>query len=293
MSLDENLIPAPRDLPPGRLGQRAEHLRAELGRSDRTRPYALAAVVAAAILAVVLAVPAFGVQGRIVDFFTAKKQPPPELIQRRFQNLDEAPSGSRGIVPTRARIAVALRVPGFGTETLWVAPARTGGFCTTENCDLHRQTAFKSTLLISGPSRRHSQPMPGSPDVHVLFEGYTVLHSAARIAVRFEDGGSDFVPMVWVSKPIDAGFYMYELPKAHWKVGKRPVAFVVEDAHGKQLALDTKVAGYFRQAQSTGLAPSSAADSSHTLLWIILGVAVVLAAAVGSALVWPRWARRT
>jgi hypothetical protein len=291
----EHSIPPLRDLPPGRFGQRAEHFRAEVDRvgRDRTRTYALAAVAASAILAIVLAVPAFGVQGRIVHLFSSQKQRPPELIQRYFRNLAPYPGGPPGVIPGKARIALEVRVPGYGGETLWVAATRNGGFCTTAGCDSDRRTRFHSLLKITGPTRRNSQPMRGSPDVHVLFEGYAVLHGAARIAVRFEDGSSQFTPLVWVSKPIDAGFFIYELPKERWKIGKRPVAFAVEDAQGKRLARDTKIAGYFRHAQSTGLAPPSAADSSHWFLWTILGAAVVLvAAALGTALVKPGWARR-
>jgi hypothetical protein len=290
----EHSIPQLRDLPSGRLGQRAEHLRAEVDRvgRDRKRTYMLAAVVAIGILAIVLAVPALGVHGRIVHLFSASQnQRPPELIQRYFRNLAPYPRGPPRVIPGKARIALEVRVPGLGGETLWVAPTANGGFCTTVGCDPARRTPFHSVLKIGGPNR--SQPMRESPNVHVLFEGYTVVRGAARVANRFEDGAAEFTPLVRVSKPIDAGFFIYELPKAHWKIGKRPVALVVEDAQGKQLARDTKIAGYFRHAQSTGLAPPSAVGSSNRLLWIVLGAAaVLLATALGTALVRPGWARR-
>jgi hypothetical protein len=276
----EHSIPQPRELPPGRLAQRAEHLRAELGQHER-RTYALTAAAALAILAVILATPAFGLQGHIVNLFTADhRQRPPELIQRFFRNLPLLEPGEtrkpHWVVADKARVAVALRIPGHGTKRLWVAPTRNGGFCagTPDGCDRYRRRPFFTTMQASPPTDRNG---------HIFFEGDTLAHGA-RIVVRFEDGSSERIPLVWVSRPIDAGFFVYDLPKAHWKIGKRPVVLTVEDAHGKQLARSTKAAGYLREMQAEGFAPSSAAETSHTLLWIVLAAAVVLlAAALGAA----------
>src|SRR5438445_10666783 len=197
-----------RDLPPGRLVQRAEHLREQVGRHQR-RTYALAAAVAIAILAVVLATPAFGLQDHIVHLFASNNQRPPELIQRYFRNLDVVPGGgARGVIPGRARVAIEIRVPGYGRRTLWVAPTRNGGFCTTVGCDRDRRMPFYSTMVIARPTSRNSAPRPGSSHVHVFFEGDTLIHGAARVAVRFEDGSSERTPLGWVSRPIDAGVFL-------------------------------------------------------------------------------------
>jgi len=284
-------IPPLRDLPPGRLRQRAEHLRAEVG-GRRTRPYALAAAVAFAILAVVVATPAFGLQGHITNLFSSNKQQrPPELIQRLFRNMDVYPGGANGVIPSKARIAIEKRVPGYGTKTIWVAPTRNGGFCSTAGCDRDRTMPFRTTLQISGPTTRNSQPMPHSSDVHVFIEGDTLIHRAARLAVQFEDLSWERTPLVWVSRPINAGFFLYELPKEHWNIGKRPIMLAVEDAHGKPLAESSEAAGYFVQSQAYGLAPSS--SSSHTLLWVLLAAAGgLLAGVLGTAYLKPGWARR-
>jgi hypothetical protein len=126
--------------------------------------------------------------------------------------------------------------------------------------------------------------MPDSPNVHVFFEGQTILRPAASAVIRFEDGSSDRVRIVWVPKPIDAGFFLYELPKAHWKVGKRPLALSVEDANGDRLARDTATARYFSEAQTKHLAPPSAADSNASPLWFIVAAAAAIIAAVGLAI---------
>jgi hypothetical protein len=282
----EHSIPPARDLPPGRLVQRAEHLRAELGR-PRTRPYALAAL-AIAVLAVVVATPAFGLQGHIIHLFASSNRRPPESIQRFFRNLPLLEPGERRkpdwVVADKARVAVALRIPGYGTKRLWVAPTRNGGFCagTLNGCDRYRRRPFFTTLEATAPTERSG---------HIWFLGDTLVHGA-RIVVRFEDGSSERIPLAWVSRPIDAGFFLYDLPRAHWKIGKRPVALTVEDARGNQLARSTKAPGYLRELQASGFAPRSPGGTSHMLLWIILAAAMLLAAVLGTAFLSPGWARR-
>lgn len=73
--------------------------------------------------------------------------------------------------------------------------------------------------------------------------------------IRFEDDSSERIPFVWVSRPINAGLFLYDLPRAHWRKGKRPVVLTVEDARGKQLARSTKASGYLRELQASGFSP--------------------------------------
>jgi len=286
----ETFLPPLRELPPARLSQRAQHLRAEitrrhrpaLARVGRNRILAFAAL-ALALAAVLLATPAFGLRDRVVHLFAADEQHPPELIQRFFRNQASGPPGTTsGVMPAKARVALAASVPGYGSRVLWVAPTKAGGFCSTWiGCDPRRTIRFQATLTIAGPTSRNSQPMPGSANVHVFFEGQTILRPAASAVIRFEDRSSDRVRIVWVPKPIDAGFFLYELPKAHWKVGERPVALSVEDANGDRLARDTATARYFREAQTTHLAPPSAAESNRSPPWFVVAAAAAIIAAAG------------
>src|SRR5437764_820974 len=64
-------------------------------------------------------------------------------------------------------------------------------------------------------------------------------------------------PVVWVSAPIDAGFFGYEVPAAHWRVGSRPILLILRDADGNELRRDSSAfeVPAFRQGPSTGLAP--------------------------------------
>ena len=245
----EHLIPPLRDLAPGRLERRAEHLRAEIDR-PRQRPYVLGVALAVAVLAVVLATPAFGLQGHIVHLFASSK-PPPERIHDLFADAAQVERGDTHkpdwVLVNDARVAVSLRIPGYGTERLWVAPTRNDGLCvgTPDGCDRYRRRPFFTTLVTTGPV---------APNGHIFFLGDTLVHGA-RIVIRFEDGSSDRIPLTWVSRPIDAGLFLYDLPRTNWNKGKRPMVLTVEDAHGKQLARSTKAPGYLRELQAEGFGP--------------------------------------
>ena len=139
-------------------------------------------------------------------------------------------------------------------------------------------------LIVGGPGK--TQPISRSGKERVFFEGFTDLRGA-QVSVRFEDGSSKRLPLVWVTRPIRAAFFVYELPKAHWKLGARPVALVAESDAGKVLARDPKIAGYLRFAARGGLAsPAEAAESSRRI-WAIIAVVAALLALV-AALLWRR-----
>jgi hypothetical protein len=253
------VIPPLRDPPAGRLAARTAHLRAELPGAahpllGRRRALALAALLLA-LLATLLATPAFGLRDHLADLFTSDDHPP-ELIVRYFSRLNIAPPGTAPVESGKARIAMAVEIPGYGHEVIWVAPTTTGGFCSTNGCDRGRTKPLSTTLRISGPTSRNSQPAPGSTNVHVFIEGDTLLRRATGVEIRFEDGSSEQTPLVWVSKPIAAGFFVYELPKEHWQTGKRPVDVVALGADGRTLARDASAARWLRDAQSKGLAPA-------------------------------------
>jgi hypothetical protein len=285
-------VPEPRDLPSGRLAARARHLHAEISRepgagAGRRRLIAAAALVVV-IATALLATPAFGLRDRIVKLFTAEQpepRRPPELIQRYFRNMfDARPGESTGVVASKARVAIRLAIPGYGHQTLWVAPTRAGGYCSNVGCNRTRGRPFEMTMSIAGPTSTNSSPVPGSRDQHVFLYGDTSLRRARGIAIQFEDGSFERTPLVWVSKPIDAGFFLYLLPKSHWKPGKRPITIEVDDAKGHPLARDYRVAGYFLDAQRTGLVPP---PKELNRLWLLLLLAAPLLTAA-TLVVWRR-----
>jgi hypothetical protein len=221
-------------------------------RRRRVRPRFV--LVAAAAAAIVVAAPAFGLGGKLVRLFQSG-EPAPAPIERSFARLDAgAPPGfTTGVVASQTRKIV---LP--GDVALWIAPTRRGGFCLFVEggggqCDAARALAFWPTFSIGG-DLSHRGVIENGP---VLIDGSTTLDDAASVEVQFEDGSSVTIPVVWVSAPIDAGFFGYDVPAAHLRVGARPMLLILRDADGNELRRDSSAfeVPAFRHGPSTGIAP--------------------------------------
>ena len=146
-----------------------------------------------------------------------------------------------GIVPNAARKVTVVTLAD-GPHTLWVAPTKSGGFCVTW------------TGLWGGCRSRQAPaalPAPGSWDLRSWDLGMTVQQEhgattrlggsllapdAVRLVVDYEDGASDEIPFTWVSPPIDAAFYVYEVPTEHRAFGHRAAVLRAVDANGEDVA---------------------------------------------------------
>ena len=224
-----------------------------LARSGRRlrRRFALAVAAAAVVVA---AAPAFGLGSKLVRIFESG-EPAPAPIERSFGDLDaDAPPGlETGVVASQARKIV---LP--GNVALWIAPTSKGGFCLFVaggggQCDTARALEFWPTFSIGGDFSPQGVIESGP----VLIDGATTLNDAASVEVRFEDGSSVTIPVVWVSAPIDAGFFGYEVPLAHLRVGARPTLLILRDVNGDELRRDSSAFWLpaFRHGPSTGAAP--------------------------------------
>jgi hypothetical protein len=222
---------------------RARRLRA------RRRAARLASAGAAGLVAILAATPAFGLRGQIVQLFGSSEPAPPPVVES-FGQIDVAapPGMATGVIAGEARDVLEVPLSTGKNAVVWVAPTRGGGFCrftSTEGrdslggggCDRDRVGRFAPGLSIPGPISPEGE-IEAPP---VIFDGDTLIHGAARVEIRFEDGESATVPVTWVSEPIDAGFFVYEVPEAHWSAGHRPVTLVLEDEDGHELARNTEV----------------------------------------------------
>jgi hypothetical protein len=216
-------------------------------RRARRRPLRLAVAGGALALAGVVGVgAALGLYRDVLPF--GSLQPAPAPVVRSFSGFDVgAPAGmAPGVIAGEARKVVELRLSTGKNWILWVAPTRSGGFCMQHGCDRDRAIPFSPGLAVPGPVSPTGEIL--APPV--IFEGDTLIHGASKLRVEFEDGTSARTPLVWVSAPIDAGFFVYEVPEAHWAAGHRPVALVLEDANGKELARNTMIARGLAQLDS-------------------------------------------
>jgi hypothetical protein len=207
-----------------------------------------------ALLTVLAATPALGgVRERIVKLF-ASGDPAPTRVVEDFAELDVgAPSGmAPGVIAGEAREVMEVRLSTGKTAILRVAPTRSGGFCRALSatggggaggggCDRDRSIPFSPGLMIPGPISRDGRIL--KPPVVIV--GHTLVPEAAKVEIRYQDGEVSDSPVVWVSPPIDAGFFIYEVPERNWGVGHRPSTLILQDADGHELG---RAKSYLEQA---------------------------------------------
>lgn len=228
-------------------------VRRRAGIGKRRRPIWIALAAAIAAVAVLLTTPALGLRGRIVQLFE-ESEPASEKVVRNFATMNlGVPHNMPGPGVIASETRELMRIPvGPGKEAvMWVAPTKAGGFCNLVGvrkigtlgagggggCLSARQLPFTPGMTIPGawsPEGRILRPP-------VLVSGAILIEAAATIELRYEDGDETTLPLLWVSQPIDAGFFLYAVPQKHWLEGHRPTAIVALDGQGRELARESKV----------------------------------------------------
>jgi hypothetical protein len=182
-------------------------------------------VPVAATVAALLVASAFGLYRQVVDFFAA--EPAPERIVQEYRELS-ARSAALGmgprVVPGQARKVMALERDGK-PEPFYVAPTADGGFCyrwgTSGSCGrilaVQRPVGLGYLDGANGPAE---------------LEGHVLDPDVARLELRYADGTSTEIPVVWVSPPIDAGVFAYDVPAAHEQAGHGATELVALDSDG-------------------------------------------------------------
>lgn len=221
-------------------------------RRSRRLLVALAALVG--LLIVFLATPAFGLRAKLFSLFE-NAEPAPTPIVENFDSLDiGAPEGmATGVIAGDARAVIEQSVSGGLEVTLYVAPTKTGGFCTATEfrradadgpvrgggagCRTRQDVdarAFATTVSIPGPISAGGTILQGP----ILVDGSIGLGRAASLEVEFQDGTREEIPLTWVSSPINAAFFVYAVPERHWAPGSQPTVLIARDAEGEEVARD-------------------------------------------------------
>ena len=217
-------------------------------RTQRTWPRGRRVVLSLALAAVlgVAAVPAFGLSGQIGKLFSSSPSAPGHE-QLSFASMDkEAPVGmAPGVIAGEAREVIQTTLATGEQATLAVAPTQSGGFCidliltsaggndlgSGGGCDRDRTLQLAPNLTIPGPIK----------DGHVLappvaLSGSVLIATADQLELIYEDGTRIHIPITWVSEPINAGFFVYGIPEAHWAIGHRPTRLIAINASGDEIA---------------------------------------------------------
>jgi hypothetical protein len=198
------------------------------------RPRLVAGVVVVAVVLALLATPAFGVQGLVlhllgrkdVSFHTSPAAP--NLVKKRFYDLSRTPIGFMpGAIARQARDAGTVLVHGHRRH-LYVVPTREGGYCWEIQQDIGscRTRAKRAYGFGVGYESKNDD------GVVLQLSGDVSMPAAASITVHYADGSTADVPFVWVSAPIDAGFFSYDIPG-----GRRLTSVTVEARDGRQLGI--------------------------------------------------------
>jgi hypothetical protein len=65
--------------------------------------------------------------------------------------------------------------------------------------------------------------------------GDVTAPAAAKLTAAYADGTSDDIPFVWVSRPIAAGFFTYDIARRHWSKTHRLVSVTLSARDGRVL----------------------------------------------------------
>jgi hypothetical protein len=204
--------------------------RARAARRHRRRvPIAIAAALASAV---VLASPATGVRGTIVRLFD-RAGPPPQHVVKSFEEWNSPQLRAR-VQAGRAIKVLDARVTPETTWTLWVAPTKGGGFCTSLGACYEGEFRYDRLSVDVGLFGRVA------PDGEILsgpvvLSGETTNSRADSLLLRFQDGDQQSIPLTWVGKPVDTAFFVYGVPERHWQAGHLPTALTMLSGNGDKL----------------------------------------------------------
>jgi hypothetical protein len=194
-------------------------------RARRPRPWF--ALPLAATVAVLAVASAFAVYGQVVDFFSA--DPAPARIVREYGQMRAIASidvhGPR-VLPHEARKIMEPEWHGK-PEPFYVAPTEDGGFC-------YRWAIGGSCgrIVGSGVQRTVGFGFLDGKDGPTVIDGRVLNPDVARLELRYADGTATEIPIVWVTPPIDAGFFAYDIPEAHEQNRHGATQLVAFDSDG-------------------------------------------------------------
>jgi hypothetical protein len=189
-------------------------------RNRRTIAFAVAAaaIVAAPTLVVATRVIDFGsAEPALIDFGSAEPAPPDyRAVVERFNESKYRPA----VEASETRVVSRPMIHGR-RHMLMVAPRRSGGHCFG--------------LIEHGRGGGFSCADAGEPvsagGGNGAYFGSLGSREAARVHVLYKNVAPIGADVVWISEPIDAGFFAVGVPSC-----PRPRGVVVSDSEGRELA---------------------------------------------------------
>jgi hypothetical protein len=235
--------------------------RAGVVRASRRRRLALvAAIVMGALAAVLVATPAWALVRDVLPFWNQPSAPSSAKVV--FSHMNRVPSGTPAGMSPQAVSGDAREIEqatiGGETKTLWVAPA-TGRFDFCWVWGPHLVGSCGSSAHPLGVTwttiPAHDPSQPAQTTNFPANSGYPangvpawVLGSAnspavSDVVIRFSNGSNVHPHIVWVSAPINAGFFAYDVPSDRQSSQDHVTAIEAYDENGKLVSKQTGLAG--------------------------------------------------
>ena len=200
-----------------------EPLTSRVARPSRRRLVISVLVAAAALVAILAATPAWALVRDVLPFWDQPTAP--QSVQVQFWSLNAgAPPGMSPHAVAGETREVGRFIFGGYPRTLWVAPAKNGGFCSLwlpiggGGCSTSGQPLSTGALLRKG-----------FPE---WITGDVIAPTVRDVVIRFSDGRTVHPWIVWVSAPINAGFFAYDVPDGEQSSRAHVTAVDAYDANG-------------------------------------------------------------
>lgn len=176
------------------------------------------ALIAAAVLVTAAAASAVGLLRHYVDFGSS-----PSARGRVVREFSELPrvTASHGPGPLTGSAREVYAVPGSARIRLYVAPAGRGfcwGVTTLGGTCVTAHSPVVEPFYSGRPVKGQREP--------ALIAG-AVRGRPERLSLSFEDGSQTDLQLIYVSQPIAASFFIYEVPAHRWRPGTLPSEITV------------------------------------------------------------------
>jgi len=194
----------------------------------RRRPVVLGLVAVGALAVVFAATPAWALVRDILPFWSQPSAP--QSVKHDFSTFDNPlvpPNMTPGADAADAREVMQADFGG-ATHTLYVSPAKNNGYCfewsdSVGGCntipDQVPMDISEMPVLPHDGSQPPATTLPESEMRDLELHGVTywltgdaVSPTVTNVVIHFSDGTTVEPEITWISAPINAGFFTYEVP---------------------------------------------------------------------------------
>jgi hypothetical protein len=206
---------------------------------------ALAAVVV--LTAILVATPAWALIREVLPFWDQPTAP--RSVQVEFSSLNlGAPPGMSPQAASDDTREIGRFTFGGSTRTLWVAPAKNGGFCVLwlprggGGCSTAGLPLSTGAMLVLPHAASEPAQTPFTPSqvrtlmrkgVPAWITGDAISPAVREVVIRFSDGSVVRPRIVWVSAPISAGFFVFDVPNDEQSSALHVTAVDAYDREGR------------------------------------------------------------